>query len=114
MSLWQAITTTYVQGVLLEGNGIIELTDEQEKAEKLGKYAEEAPDLKAKRKDPASKKTIKVGNKNLVKVTRAAVAGQEGKPLDEGMILYPPAKSPIEKMAAQSGDVHATTFQHVR
>ncbi len=108
--LWRAITTCYVQGVLLEGNGIIELTDEQERQEKLGKYAEEKPDEKALRRDPNSKKTIKIGNKNLVKVTRAAVAGQDGKPIDEGMILYPPTKSPIA-MGEQRGEAHATQFQ---
>ena len=108
--LWRAITTCYVQGVLLEGNGIIELTDEQERQEKLGKYAEERPDEKALRRDPNSKKTIKIGNKNLVKVTRAAVAGQDGKPIDEGMILYPPAKSPIA-VGEQRGEAHATQFQ---
>lgn len=108
--LWRAITTCYVQGVLLEGNGVIELTDEQEKAEKLGKYAEEVPDQKALRRDPASKKTVKIGNKNLVKVTRSAVAGQDGQPLEDGMILYPPAKSPIA-LGEKRGETNATRFQ---
>lgn len=111
--LWRAITTCYVQGVLLEGNGVIELNDEQEKAEKLGKYADEVPDQKALRRDAASKKTIKIGNKNLVKVNRAAVAGQDGQPLDDGMILYPPARNPVEH-GNKNGDAHATQFQHVR
>lgn len=113
MALWRAINQCYVQGVLLDGDGIIELTDEQEKAEKLGKYAEEAPDRKAQMRDPNSKKMIKIGNKNLVKVNRSAIAGQDGKPLDDGMILYPPAKSPIERGQA-NGDVHPTQFQHTR
>ena len=108
--LWRAITTCYVQGVLLEGNAGIELTEEQEKAEKLGKFAEEVPDERALRRDPASKKTVKIGNKNLIKVTRSAIAGQDGKPLDEGMILYPPAKSPIA-VGEQRGEAHATQFQ---
>ena len=108
--LWRAITTCYVQGVLLEGNAVIELTEEQEKAEKLGKFAEEVPDERALRRDPASKKTVKIGNKNLIKVTRSAIAGQDGKPLDEGMILYPPAKSPIA-VGEQRGEAHATQFQ---
>lgn len=110
MAIWRAITTCYVQGVLLEGNGCIELTDEQEQQEGLGKYAKEIPDVKAQRRDPASKKTIKIGNKNLIKVTRSAVAGQDGKPLDDGMILYPPAKSPIA-VGEQRGEAHATQFQ---
>jgi hypothetical protein len=114
MGLWKAITKCYVQGVLLDGEAIVELTDEQEKAEKLGKYAEAKPDQKALRRDPASKKTISVGNKNLVKVNRSAIAGAEGKPIDDGMVLYPPAKGPIERAASATGDVHATTFQHTR
>lgn len=113
MGLWRAVNTCYVQGVLLEGNGIIELTDEQEKAEKLGKYADKVPDQKALRRDPASKKTVEIGNKNLVKATRSSIEGQDGKPLDDGMILYPPAKSPVER-GQSNGDVHATTFQHTR
>lgn len=113
MALWRAITTCYVQGVLLEGNGIIELTDEQEKEEQLGKYAVEVPDMKALRRDPKSTKTIKQGNKNLVKVSRSAVAGQEGQAIDDGMILYPPAKNPVER-GQGNGDTHATQFQHVR
>lgn len=108
--LWRAITTCYVQGVLLEGNGIIELTDEQERQEKLGKYAEEIPDHKALRRDPNSKKMLKVGNKNLVKVARSAVSGQDGKPLEDGMILYPPFKSPVAQ-GDQRGEAHATVFQ---
>lgn len=111
MALWRAITTCYVQGVLLEGNGIIELTDEQEKQEQLGKYAVEVPDQKALRRDPNSKKTVKQGNKNLVKVNRSAIAGQDGSPIDEGMVLYPPAKSPIQRGEAPGGDVRATVFQ---
>ena len=111
--LWRAIQTCYVQGVLLDGNGIIELTDEQEKAEKLGKYAEEVPDEKALRRDPASKKTIKIGNKNLIKVNRSAVAGQEGQALDDGMILYPPAMNPVQR-GQQHGNANPTQFQNVR
>jgi len=113
MGLWRAIQTCHVQGVFLEGNGVIELTDEQEKAEKIGKYAEEVPDRRALARDPNSKKTVKIGNKNLIKVNRAAVAGQDGKPLEDGMILYPPAKSPIER-GQQNGEAHPTTFQHTR
>jgi hypothetical protein len=113
MGLWKATTGCYVQGVLLEGGGIIELNEEQERAEKLGKFAEEAPDRKALRRDPESKAKVKIGNKNLVKVSKSAVAGMEGKGLDDGMILYPPQKSPIEQ-GQTSGDVHPTQFQHVR
>ncbi len=111
MGLWRAIQTCYVEGVLLEGNGIIELTDEQERKAQLGKYAVEVPDQKALRRNPNSKKTEKQGNKNLIKVNRSAVAGQDGSPIDEGMILYPPAKSPIQRGDATGGDVRATVFQ---
>lgn len=114
MGLWKATQTCYVQGVLLEGGGIISLTDEQEKAEKLGKYAEEVPDERALRRDPNSKKKTKIGNKNLTKVSESAVAGVEGKAIDEGMILYPPVSSGVEKKAAPADGVHATTFQHTR
>ncbi len=111
--LWRAINTCYVQGVLLEGNGIIELTDDQEREEQLGKYAVEVPDTKALRRDPKSTKMLKQGNKNLIKVNRSAVAGQDGHAIEDGMILYPPAKSPVER-GNSNGDTHATVFQHTR
>ena len=113
MAHWKAVNTCYVQGVLLEGEQVVYLTEEQEEAEGLGKFAKEVPDEKALRRDPASKKTVKIGNKNLVKVNRSAVAGKDGNTLDDGMILYPPTKSPVERGQA-SGDVHPTQFQHVR
>lgn len=113
MGLWKAVHTCYVQGVLLEGNGIIELTEDQEKEEQLGKYAIEVPDQKALRKDPKSTKTIKQGNVNLIKVNRSAVSGKEGQAIDEGMILYPPAKNPVERGDSHGG-ANATQFQTVR
>lgn len=113
MGLWKAKATCYVQGVLLEGEAIIELTDEQEKEEGLGKYAKEVPDQKAIKLDPKSNKTVKIGNKNLVKVSRSSVDGVEGKPFEEGMILYPPAKARTQT-GQVSGDVHPTQFQTVR
>ncbi len=113
MALYRAIHTCYVQGVLLEGNGIIELTDDQEKEEQLGKYAVEVPDQKALRRDPKSTKTVKQGNKNLVKVNRSAIAGQEGQAIEDGMVLYPPAKTPVER-GNSNGDTHSTQWQHTR
>lgn len=113
MSLWQATQLQYVLGVLLDPGGIISLTDEQEQQLKLGKYVEEVPDPKALKADPESKKKIKVGHKGLVRASKEVIAGLEGKPLEDGAILYPPAK-PTNMLGDNRGDFHATQFQNTR
>ena len=110
MGLYKATNTCYVQGVLLEGEGYVELNEEQEREEKVGRFAEQIPDKKALARDPKSKKMITIGNKNLVPVKRSEIEGREGNPVDEGLILYPPLKR--HKVGESSGDgIHATTFQ---
>jgi len=114
MAYWRAITTCHVQGVYLPGNSIVFLSDAQEKAEKLGKYAEKVPDQKALRRDATSKKTIEIGNKNLVKVKASEVAELEGKDID-GVVLFPPPESPVKKGSEPGiSGAHATTFQTIR
>lgn len=109
--LWKSVAECFVQNVHMQPNEYIELTEEQERQEKLGKFAEEKPDYKALALDPKSKKTVKIGNKHLVKAKRSDIEGIEGKPMEEGMILYPPPRNPVSVGESKGGEINATVFQ---
>ena len=115
MVYYRAISDCYILNTYVPGNGIIGLTEDQEKQLKLGKHVEKKPDTKALMRDPKSKAVIQIGDKNLVKVKATEMAGMEGKPLEDGSILYPPVTSAVQVGNTPGVDgVHATQFQTVR
>jgi len=113
MTIYRIVNTCELFGSQYDAGGYVGLDEEQEKELMLGKYAKEVPDAQALRRDPSSKKTVKIGNKNLVKAKNSEISGQEGKPIDDGFISYPPAKNPVQQGMSR-GDTHATQFQTVR
>jgi len=114
MKYYRAIGQAFILGVLVDANAILGLTEEQERELKVGKFVEEKPDLKALRRDPNSKAKVKIGNKLLVACKQSEIEGIEGKALEEGFVLYPPAKSNIMVGEQRGGGTNATTFQVTR
>lgn len=88
--IWKATQECHIADVHMLPGQLIGLTEELEKKYKLGKFAEEIPDAKELRRDPSSKKKIKIGFQHLKAVKKGEIGDMEGEEVEEGMILYPP------------------------
>lgn len=111
MGLWKASQNCHVLGVMLAGGEIVKLTDSQEKELGLGKYVTEAPDERARRANPESKKTVKVGFKHLVKAVPSEAHGRDSVAMDEGFIRYPPPRAMPTPSSVSADGIHSTQIE---
>jgi hypothetical protein len=78
MSKYKAVKTCLFEGIMLRANQELFVPAKLERRHKLGEFVESRPDERALRRDPNSKKKIKIGFEHLLKIDDSRLP-EEGK-----------------------------------